>query len=199
MSFSIIDGTGDSKVARVDANKRLHTQAVTSPTNEQATQKGNSFNINTGLVTLGTANETPILYLKNNEDAGFHVISIIVGFQTSTDGVGNDASWKVVKDPDAGTVISSPVTAPMISNRNFGSSAVLDADVFIGADGKGLTGGTDHIQVIQNDGGTRVAIPIDELLPKGHAIGILITPPASNSSMVVYCAIVGHIEDPGNI
>lgn len=190
----ITDGTGTGKKAQVDGNNRITTKATTIRESEDATHLGNSFNINTGVITLTNATETPVLYVKNNEDASIHIIGTAYGFWTSTAGSPTDLQITIIRNPTAGTIVSNANAVAISSNRNYGSAKTLDADAYVGATGNTMTDGVEHIIFYANSA-SRIAPPIDEIIPKGSSIGIKITPPAGNTSMQMYAAIVMYIED----
>ena len=80
------------------------------------------------------------------------------------------------------------------SNRNYGSSKTLTVDAYKGATGNTMTGGNDHIIVAMGTSG-RVAISIDEIIPKGSSFGLKYTPQGSNTSQKLYVAVICHLED----
>ena len=80
----ILDGTGQGNWAKVNDNNRLYTDAITTSESFQASKLGNSYNINTGIIDLTDANETPLIYVKNNEDQDLHILTIVIGVWTST-------------------------------------------------------------------------------------------------------------------
>jgi len=196
MSEHIKDGTGSGRLVKINANNEIKTNAVTTPANQQATLDGRSFNINTGVFTLTNDSDTPIVYFKCTESAGFHVDAIVVGFGTSTGGSATEHNLvTLVRNPTAGTIISStPTDVDINSNRNFGSAATLSSLAYKGATGDTLTGGNDHILVFQPDFG-RLYLGIDESIPNGSSMGIKVTPPTGNTSMDIYCAIIGYVLD----
>ena len=191
--------SGDSgQVARVDSNKRIHAHAVSLPENEKATEDEDSYNINSGLLTLTTADESGILYVKNNETRNLHISGIVTIFGPSTNGVATDTVHvRIYKGITAGTLQSEAVAAPIQSNRNFGSSDTLTADMYKGGEGKTITG-TSHIESLVSPG-NRVFFAIDEILQKGNSIAISYEPQDSNSSMKVMAAVICHLEDPNNL
>jgi hypothetical protein len=193
----IEDSTGKRYGERVDENNRLHTRSVTTSENFQATVRGDSYNINTGIINLTNAVETPLIYVKNNEDVDLHILTIVVGAWTSTNGSGTDGVPKIViiRNPTTGTIITStPTDVDINSNRNYGDSKTLTIDAYKGATGDTMTNGDDHI-IIQTGTSGRTVIPIDEILTKGDSIGVKYTPQGSNTSQKVYCAIICHLED----
>ena len=189
----ILDGSGNGYRAKVDSNYRLFTNAVTIDEDQEATKTGKSFNINTGIITLTDANETPLFYFKNNENSNYHITAIIIGSWTSTGGTGIEPQITIVKNPTGGTIISNANDVSINSNRNFGSSEILDALAYKGATGETLTGGLDHLIFVMSTSGRLVAL-VDEVIPKGLSLGIKYTPQTSNTSQKIYAAIVGHLE-----
>lgn len=49
---------------------------------------GNAFNVNTGLVELTNATETPLIYIKNNEEKDLVITAVAIGMFNSTNGSG---------------------------------------------------------------------------------------------------------------
>ena len=190
-------GEGPSVNARVNENQRVYTQAVSESTETRANKSGDAYNLNTGEITLTDANETPIAYLKNLEEEDFHIIAIAIGMNFSTDGSATEmARIKIIRNPTAGGTITNENNADIKSNRNYGSQKTLNATWYKGATGEAVfTGGDDHIIFMHNDG-NRLFATIEEILPQNTAMGIQITPPASNSSMDVYVALIGYLTDP---
>ena len=189
------DGNGSGYRAKVNKNSRLYVNAVSEQEERRATKDGRSYNINTGSIELTSANESGVLYLKNNETQDLHVTTIVVILGQSTGGSATDDTIiEVIRNPTAGTVVSDETAVDVISNRNFGSSETLTADAYKGAEAKTLTDGDQHILSLISEG-SRVAFNIDEVLPKGASIGVTINPPASNSSMDVMVAVLCHLED----
>ena len=68
MPDMIRDGSGKGNLAKVNNNQRLYTRAVTQAEEVLSNENGDAFNINTGIVTLTDSVNTPLLYIKNNED-----------------------------------------------------------------------------------------------------------------------------------
>lgn len=190
----ICDGTGTGQQARVDSANRLDVHATQYPEARDENLSGNSYNLNTGEITLTSANESSVMYFKNNESSPYIITSLVVGLGPSTGGASTSIpKITVVRNPTAGTVIDDATDVSIRSNRNFGSSNTLTADVYKGAEGKTLTGGGDHLLFYQASGG-RLFASIEEVLEKGNSIGIQITPQTSNTSMTCYVALVGYLR-----
>jgi hypothetical protein len=185
MSEQIIDGTGTGKKVRVDNANRLHTHSVNETLIEYAASQGDSYNINTGTINLTSATESALLYFKNNGNNDVHIASVGYLIGNSTGGTG-DLQTKVIKNPTTGTIISGAVNVGINSNKNAGSSKVMDIDAFKGAEGNTFTDGTDfYYSLLSGAAKTYVIATGTVVLPKGSSIGVSVTPQASNTSMDV--------------
>ena len=197
MSFNIMDGTGTGKSAKVDTNNRLYVNSEGKTAVEAATDKGDSYNLNTGVINLTSANETAVLYVKNTDpDRDIHVSALAVGLGPSTGGTGSIPKVTVTRNPTGGTLVDSNNDIDVNSNRNFSSSQTLTATTLKGAEGETLTGDTDHLIIFQTANG-RLFATIDEVLGNGASIGVKIDPQPSNTSMDIYAALICHTEASG--
>lgn len=200
----IQDNTGDSWGLRVDKNHQAHAVAVTVTAIEDATHKGNSYNINTGEIALTTATESAVLYFKNDEspvngESRIVIDSLFVGIDD--EGTTTGASKiTVVRNPTAGTIVSGATAVDMNQNRNFGSSNTLSATTlaYKGAEGNTLTGG-DDIALIYQQPGTRGAYDLNLVLEKGSSIGIILDTDTSGGTTNVYAGLSLHRVDGNNI
>ena len=196
MGFEIKDGTGTGNQVHVDASNRMSTVAVTRDHNGDATIRADSYNINSGLVTITSVDEQGLLYVKNNETRDLHIHTIIVILGPSTSGVTTDTTRvRIYKNITTGTLVSEANAADTVSNRNFGSSKVLDATAYKGDASSTITDGTIHIESLI-DPGSRVPFPIDEILTQGDSIAISVEANDSNTSMKAMAAIVCYLTDP---
>lgn len=194
-SLVVKDGTGTGNTVKVDGNNRAHTYSVTINEANQANEDGNAYNINTGDITLTNATETPVLYIKNNEDKDLHITAFALHAGSTTGGTTTeDVKWTVVRNPTAGTTVSNANDVDINSNRNYGSNNTLLADAYKGATGETMTDGDNHI-LFKSTNQSRVYAQIDELIPKGSSIGIKCAPQSSNTSMTIYAAAVCHLEN----
>lgn len=193
MAEQILDGTGTGKRAEVDNKNRLKTFSISEELSVDAAKNGENYNINTGSISLTTANESAVLYVKNNEDKDFIIEDVIVILGASTGGTG-DLTIELVRNPTTGTIISGATDVDVVGNRNFGSSRALIADVFKGAEGNTLTNGDLFSDTTRSSASTVVHFDANViLLPKGTSIGVNITPQTSNSAMDVKIAVVGYL------
>lgn len=192
----IQDATGQGPGAKVGATNRLYTFAIAENFEEFANKEGDAYNINTGTITLTDAVDTPVLYLKNNEDKDLIVTALAIGAGPST-GAATDANAviTVVRNPTVGTIITStPTDVDMNQNRNFGSSKTLTADAYKGATGDTMTDGDDIIQFYQSEN-SRLFATLNIIIPKSKSIGVKFDPAASNTSQDVYAALICHLDE----
>lgn len=192
----ITDGAGGCNRARVDKGNRVHTFGITLDSDQHATEKSDSYNINTGLITLTSADESACLWIKNQETRDLKITNIIVILGPSTNGSSTDTTHvRVYKNVTTGSIIdSTPTDVAVNSNRNFGSSKTLNVLAYVGAEAETFTDGSTHIESLISPG-NRVPFAIDEDLPTGKSIGVSIEPNDSNSSMKCMIAVVCHLKD----
>lgn len=197
MGFEIKDGSGSGNSAKVDGNNQLHTFGVTESQQQQATDLGNSFNINTGWIS-GVSGSTAVLYFKNNEDNPFVVDAIAVGF--GRDALDTDVQTvRLIRNPSSGDIITQQSPVSMVQNRNFGSSNTLK-DTTLTYKGVNIntdfTDGDDIAIFAQNDNG-RLFATIDFELPRGSSLGISIDS-ETTGNYKVYAAIIGYVKSDTN-
>lgn len=190
--MQIIDGTGKGYRGKVDSNNRVHVQGVINDEALHASEKGDAYNINTGLISIN-GNAT-LQYIKNNEDKDLVIEAIAIGsFEgiTHTD----DPYITLVRNPTGGDLITDGTAVSMNQNRNFGSSKTLTADNYKGKVSGTLTGGND-IAILQVNPATRSYFGINFILTKGSSLGIKLTANVSSGSANYYSAIICYLKDP---
>ena len=201
MAESILDGLGKGVSAGVDNNKQLHVFSVTESESNQAVESGDNYNLNTGIIALTGTSESGILYLKNaeapvNGEGALIITTIIIGINSISATITENPIVTFIRNPTAGTVVSDATALDMVSNSNFGSSNTPASLAYKGAQGKTLTGGTDHAIVLCKEG--RTTIPELHLdLPIGSALGIKIDLNTSGGANV-YAAVVCHRKNGKN-
>ena len=189
----IEDGKGTGYKVRVDANNRMHVEAVSGSEGLHSAEVGDAYNINTGGITFSAAGT--MVYLKNNEDKDLVLSAIAVGVGTAdTSDIGEIT---VERDITAGDLISDATAVDMNKNRNFGSSKTLTADVYKGKSGGTSTGGDDTILFYHGPNG-RLFTTIDLIIPKGSNIAITYDPKLSSGTVKAYCAIICYLKDPAS-
>lgn len=178
----------------VNATGELLTNSVTRAESSEASRAGNHYNINTGDITLTNANKSAVFYLKNNEsrDLVVTVTTYLIG--NSTGGTG-DLVVDIIQNPTAGTIVSTATDVEMVANKNFGNTQTLDAAIYKGAQGATMTTGTKAYSSRLKQTGAYAISTGDIELPKGASLGIDITPPTSNTSMVLQVALAVYLRD----
>ncbi len=185
MAETILDGTGSGKVVKVDSDNRMHVHSVGETIGEQAATDGYSYNINTGVVNLSTANESYLLFLENKGVYDLHIQNIGYLLGNSTGGSG-DLQLKVVKNPSEGTLIDTATSVPILENKNTGSSNVIDVNAYVGVEGSTITDGDDfYLSLLSSPAKSYVIATGNVVVPRGASIAISVTPQASNTSMNV--------------
>lgn len=189
--ITITDGTGNGPSAKVDKAKRLHTDSVSTDVGVAATDNGNSYNVNTGLITI--TGDATLAYIKNNEDKDLVLEAIaLASFEGITHS--DDPYITLVRNPTGGDLISDATAVSMNQNRNFGSSNVLNADAYKGKVGGTITGG-DDIAILQATPGGRSFYTINFRLPKGTSAAVKLTANASSGSASWYLAFICYLRE----
>jgi len=171
--------------ALVTSEGRLRTYSVSETIVENAAEDGNSYNVNTGTINLTSANESGVLYLKNNGINDLHIASIGFLLGNSTGGTG-DLEVKVYKNSTAGTLISGATDVDILENKNGGSSNTLTVDCYKGAEGSTITDGASwYTSLLAGSARPYVISTGTIVIPKGGSVSVSITPQASNTSMNV--------------
>ncbi len=200
MAEQIIDGTGTGNRVGVNSNKQMKTFAVSQTENQQATKKGNSYNINTGIIGLTSTTESGVMYFKNDEppvngESSFVIDALAIGI----DNQGTQAGACIITLVKNPTSVSFSTAVDMKENRNFGSSNELSTTTlaYKGAEGATVTGG-DDIAIFFQNAGTRGYYSIDMEIPKGSSIAVKIDTQTTAGTTNLYCAIIGHRIDGKN-
>ena len=192
MQVEIIDGTGTGARAKVDSLGRVYGNTISQDVADYHNTDGDRYNINTDDITLTTANESVLLYIKNNEARDLVVDSVIQIIGSSTGGVGQLKSY-IYRNPTGGTIVTDETASPIISNLNYGSSNLLTADIFKGDEGKTQTGGSASLTSLLTPPTSNLVRVGGIILPQGASIAISIQPPASNTSMTVNIAALVYL------
>lgn len=188
------DGTGRGFKQKVDSLNRSHTFSVVRSEETDAAANARSYVIETGLITLTTANKSAVFYLKNTETLRLFIDGFIIYTGLSTGGTADDSSIvEILKNPSAGTIVSGAVDVDIKSNRNFSSAAPLSADAFKGAEGNTFTDGNTHL--IGGFSPDTDELKSGIILSNGNSLGVNVTPPTSNTSIVVSIGVICHTEE----
>lgn len=198
----IQDGHGTAAKAKVSKSGRVSTAALTLPAEQLASRQGNGFNVNTGQITLTSANKSALVYIKNTNVVALNLIipAFIYMFGPSTGGTGM-VLVQVERGPTAGTLVSGGTSFDAV-NRHFGSTKSLTATVLKGSEGSTLTGGTVIFESLVSPSSRNVVTVGAVILPPNSTVGITVTPQASNTSMLVMLALeiyLGTFDEELNV
>ena len=175
-------GAGVNRMG-VTEEKRAMVDAVSQTVEEHAAEEGRSFNVNTGTITLTTANKSALLYMKNTGSVDLIIPTVGYLIGNSTGGTG-DLIPEIILNPTTGTIVSDETAVEMNVNKNAGSSKVLSVDAYKGTEGKTLTNGTMAYGSLLAGAARGYVIGTGNIiLPAGSSIGSNVTPQASNSNM----------------
>lgn len=200
MAEQIIDGTGSGNRTAVNGNNQLKTFTISETENQQATRKGNSYNINTGTIGLTSSTASGVFYFKNDEAPVNGESSFIIdAFAIGIDNQGTQAGACIVTVVRNPTSVSFSTDVDMNENRNFGSSNTLSSTTlaYKGAEGATITGG-DDIAIFYQNAGTRAYYSIDMEIPKGSSVAVKIDTQTTAGTTNLYCAAIGHRVDGKN-
>lgn len=195
MAEQILDGKGNGFRAQVDSDNRLHVNSVSRSQVEQAVLLSEGYNVSTGGMTLTSANESAVGYFKYNGDDPIVIKEILVILGASTGGSGSGVI-KILKNPTDGTIITEEKPVSTASNRDFGSSKVLDADAYKGEEADTFTDGS-IFAITSRDANFAGVVSFDAapiVLRKGNSIGITFTPATGNTSQSVVVAGTIFVE-----
>lgn len=170
------------KKVGVTEQGRLGVDSISKTILENASENGDSYNVNTGTINLTTANESSLLYLKNNGDP---ITVVTVGFLigNSTGGSG-DALATVLRNPTSGTIVSGATNVDININKNFSSNKELVVDAYKGAEGNTFTDGDNaYFSLLPGAARGYVIATGGIYIGKGASIGVKFTPPSGNTGM----------------
>lgn len=195
MSFTLRDGKGSGAEAKVTNDNRLSTAAITETEAVLAASKGERFNLNTGTITLTSANNTTLMYIQNQEDSDLVLQSVVYLLGNSTGGSGN-ATFNIIRNPTAGGIITNANTININANYNFGSNRTLSANCYKGATGETVvSGGSTLLSTLLSSATGRIFIGLDSIiLPKGTSVAVNYTPPTGNTSQAVQVAFAAYVK-----
>ena len=103
MLTSVTDGL-TSNTARVTKDGRLEIEGITRTHESQASLDGDAYIVASGTINLTSANESAILYIKNNESRDMIVSRIDVYWGVSTGGSAGEVIATITRNPTAGTI-----------------------------------------------------------------------------------------------
>ena len=189
----ITGGDNPGNTAHVDDEGKLQTRSVTITEQASKSLVGDTYNLNTGLLTLTDDSETVLFHFKNiAEDKPMILTRIFITFLVSTGGSGK-AIASLQRNITGGTILDQPLTEP--GNFNFGSSKMPNSEFQIGATGLTFTGGIKVPEFLFTGDNQRHTVAFDAItLPRGASATFTFTPPAGNTSIEVEAGANVYID-----
>ena len=181
MFFQLEDGAGSSKKLKVNNSNRALTDSVTKGTDQDAAMEGRLFQFGSMPVNLTSANESAVLYFKNNEDADLEIVNFSFGSNGMTGTNAGDVYLLRLYTNSQGITGGTDTEAV---NNNLGSSKKLNADIQFGAEGSTVTGGLPAGNALIEPS-TFKRFPLYWVVPKGSSLAITVQPAAGNTNATV--------------
>lgn len=188
MTVVIKDGqTG--RTVEVDGKNRIKSFSTSQTEETTAALAGETFTINTGDITLTSANESGVLHLKNTDSVPWIITRIFFNTGASTGGTGH---WRIksIKNATTGTLITGGTTITP-ENLNLGDAKTLTSTSLKGAEGDTVTNGTTFVNSIVPVAPARVLVTDNPLIIEpGSSVSMTITPPSGNTSFLTQSGVV---------
>lgn len=190
----LTDGSGSGYQAKIDSLNRLHTDSKSTNILEASALNGDAYNFNTGAMTLTTAGESAVGYFEYLDDQPFVIEELLFILGASTGGSG-DGTAKIYRNPTGGTIVTGAVPIEIAANRDFSSSKQPVANMYKGAEGNTITGGSLFASTTRSAFGTVITFDGGPMvLRKGNTLAVSWTPPAGNTSQTVKVAATGFTD-----
>ena len=181
MATQIIDGTGSKRKAKVTQNNELLTDAITKSSGDQQALDGDAYIIGSGFVNLTSDLPSAVLYFKNDGNDDLVITRFLIGVRSSVGATTTEDHIRAIIYQNPTGISGGAGSELIINNTNFGSSNIIDSTSEIGQEAAALTGGSVYFAAVA---------PVEQLtsedastvLPRGTSIGVVIIPPAGNST-----------------
>ena len=188
--------------AKVIGDGRLSVSSRTSTAGQIETFKGHGFNINPGDINLTSDSESGLLYILNTGANPLVIDLFVFILGTSTGGTGT-ALLQIYRNPTAGTLISGATPAnTAAANRDFSSGRLFSsiATAYVGVEGSTITASDGETVQSRASCPNRVPLEVGSVVLKtNNSIAMSITPPPSNTGLLVQVAMQVLEETEGLI
>lgn len=181
------DGTGSGRLAKVNSDNQLETIAVVASEMEfESERHGDAFVLASGdFIAISTLNtETGILHVKNTSSTKNLYIHSIRSCGTQIQ------KWKLYKNSDAGTLITDEA-AGSSSPLNLTSTKTIEANVYKGANGKTVSGGTMLEHWVNDVGHSQEEFEGALILGNGDSIELSVELATAGD---ICCRVIGYYK-----
>ena len=175
MNF-IQDGKGRGYLTEVTSENKLAVQGIVDTTYDNASQTGESFNVNTEFVSITVGTETPLFYFKNLEAEDVVVVGWFIGIGVAGGTPTENALLRVYANP---TSVSGGVSITTV-NRTIGSGRSFDFTTLKQSGGTPLTATLPSVPVLYQ---TQTA--------SSRVFGNVYLTVPRNNSLIVTCQLNG--------
>ena len=179
----IKDGTGSGRLAKVDANNRLETVTISTDIQQDASINKQLFRISTPVITLTSANNSTLLYVRNDDPNNNLIVpNIIISVGNSTGNTGDLVTSIGRANVTGGTIVSGATPASLIP-LNLSVTTAPAITAYSGVEGSTNTYSADIPSYAAFPQESFTANPFFITVAPGNNFIISITPPAGNTSM----------------
>lgn len=199
--MKISDGSGRGHEAGVNSRGMMEVVAVTRDQVKDGAFHARAYTIGSGLITLTSANESSVLYIKNNHITDW--LQMEVGDVSTGPSTGGSAASSVkvrgYANPLTGSIItlgtiavagSTGSNSPYICNGNMSSRAIAPITAIGGAEGLTQSGSSGLFGTRILATGQNLSLLSAVVLGPGSSVVYTIQPPTSNTSMQVSMHLV---------
>ena len=184
MGFNIEDGTGKGYIAKVDANNRVHVDAISNDNYAAASTLGDAYTINSGYITLtGSSTTNALLFVENNGDNDLGLVRFNLNNKASAGTSETHGRFIFYRNPGAMTGGTGATITPR--NLNFGSSNTLTLSTERGQNVASFTNTSEAFGSPVVPLQTITFIDSVAVIPKGTSLGVSYVTPDSNTSIQV--------------
>ena len=196
MPDTLRDGKGRGFLAAINSDNQLLTRSTSVEQRLKSALDDNYFELTTGRISLTDANETAVVYLKNQNTSGKVLVidRFFYDCWTSTGGSGADGILRYYKNPTSAT----GGTAIIPNITNYGSTITAVGTFLSGntATPITLTGGTVWWSAYLTD---KLSMALEEgriVVPNGSSHAITVAAPAGNTSMFLSLNVAFYYFNP---
>ena len=191
--MTTIKGGSNRFTASVDNTNRLLTRTVARDDAVDAGVRGDAYFILVPETTLTTDNPSALYVYQNDENRDIILKSSITSAGVSTGGTSQ--VYQSFRESGTGMTMAGGLGVPVpVANVVFGNNQTLENTSELGQEGATLIGGGPSSPLWFPTG----SAPVNEvfiIIPKGVAIGGIITPPVGNTSMGVVLLIEVYLRE----
>lgn len=190
----IKDGTGSGKLAKVNSDNKLETVTISTDIQQDASINKQLFRISTPVITLTSANNSTLLYVRNDDPNNNLIVpNIIISVGNSTGNTGDLVTSIGRANVTGGTIVSTATPASLIPlNLTVTTAPAIVA--YSGVEGSTATYALDIPSYAAFPQESFTSNPFFITVAPGNNFVIQITPPAGNTSMQAQVTARGYLQ-----